>query len=44
MSRVNLTLDPFGFIHNLDINHSTLIHTDPLRIYNALTTSEGLDS
>lgn len=44
MSQSNLALDTYGFIDNLEINHSTLVRTDPLRIYNALTTSEGLDS
>jgi uncharacterized protein YndB with AHSA1/START domain len=27
-----------------EIIHSTLIHTDPLRVYHALTTSDGLDA
>ncbi len=32
-----------GFPRNLDVGHSTLIHAEPLRVYQALTTSEGLD-
>jgi uncharacterized protein YndB with AHSA1/START domain len=28
----------------LEINHSTIIRADPMRVYNALTTSEGLDA
>ncbi len=33
-----------GFTHNLEIKHSTLIHSDAISVYWALTTSEGLDS
>jgi uncharacterized protein YndB with AHSA1/START domain len=45
------SMDPSHFTHNtheippmLEIRHSTLIRADPLRVYNALTTSEGLDA
>ncbi len=33
-----------GLPGKLEIHHSTLIYTDPLRVYRALTTSEGLDA
>lgn len=36
--------NPQDFSRNLDIRHSTLIRADPLRVYQALTTSEGLDA
>jgi uncharacterized protein YndB with AHSA1/START domain len=32
------------FTPELVITHSTFIRTDPMRIYNALTTSQGLDA
>lgn len=28
----------------MEIHHSTLIHAEPVRIYNALTTAKGLDA
>jgi hypothetical protein len=32
------------FPRNLDVGYSTLMHAEPLRVYQTLTTSEGLDA
>lgn len=44
MKQNNLSQASHGFIHNLEVKHSTYIRNDAHRIYAALTTSEGLDS
>jgi uncharacterized protein YndB with AHSA1/START domain len=44
MQPLSYNSNPEGHIPDLEIKHSTFIHSDPLSIYEALTTSTGLDS
>jgi len=44
MNHLNLTQGTQGFAYDIEISHSTFIRADPLSIYNALATSEGLDA
>jgi uncharacterized protein YndB with AHSA1/START domain len=44
MNPIKVTRSPQEIHPELEIRHKTLIHVDPMRVYLALTTSEGLDS
>jgi uncharacterized protein YndB with AHSA1/START domain len=44
MDRSNLSHSPQGLPGKPEVRHSTLIYADPLRVYHALATSEGLDA
>jgi uncharacterized protein YndB with AHSA1/START domain len=44
MSKLNLTHGNLVYPSDIEIKHSTVIRADPINIYNALTTAEGLDA
>jgi len=44
MEQSGYTQNAKGFQENLELHHSTLIHAQPERVYDALTTSNGLDA